>query len=87
VHFGDAAVGQAVVPQQLAGDGGDFGGLVEIDPLRAELGCQEAKEAGARTDIGNGRLALDNDALQRRVQGGIADTVGQKDAVIFDAHV
>ena len=86
VHLGDTAVGQAVVPQQLAGDGGDFGRLVEIDPLRSQLGGQEAQEAGAGADVGNRGLALDDDALQGRLEGGIADAVGQKHAVVFDAH-
>ena len=58
VHLGDAAVGEAVVAQELARDVGDLGRLVEIDPLGAELGRQEAEEAGAGADVGNRRLAL-----------------------------
>ena len=87
VHFGDAAVGQAVVPQQLAGDGGDFRRLVEVDPPRPQLGGEEAEETGAGADIGNRGLALDDDALQGRVEGGVADGIGQEHAVVFDAHV
>ena len=60
--------------------------LVEIDALGAELGRQEAQEAGARADVGHRRLALDDHAAQRLVKGGVADLVGEQRAVIFDAH-
>ena len=86
VHLGDAGVGDAVVAQKLAGDAGNLGRLVEVDAGRAELGRQEAEEAGAGADVGNRGLSRDDDALQRRVKGGVADTVRKQRAMILDAH-
>ena len=86
MDLGDAAVGEPVVAQQLARDGGDVGPLVEVDALGAQLGRQEAQEAGARADVGHRRLALDDHAAQRLVKRGVADPVGEQRAVIFDAH-
>ena len=77
---------QAVVAQQLARDVGDLGRLVEIHALGAQLGRQEAEEAGARADVGHRRLALDDDARQRRLEGRVADAVGEQRAVVLDAH-
>ena len=57
-----------------------------IDALGAELGRQEAEEAGAGADIGHRGLARDDDALQRLVESRIADAVGEQRAVVLDAH-
>ena len=86
VHLGDAGIGDMVVSQELAGDIGNLGRLVEVDAGRAELGRQEAEQAGAGADVGNRGLPRDDDALQRRLKGGVADPVRKQRAMILDAH-
>ncbi len=77
---------EAVEALELARHRGNLALLVEVDALRPELGRQEAQEAGAGADVGHGRLALDDDAGERRVERGVAHAVGEQGAVIFDAH-
>ncbi len=86
VHLGNAAVGEAVVAQQLACDVGDLGRLVEIHPLGPELRRQEAEETGPCADVGHRRLALDDDLRERRLEGRVANAVGEQRAMVFDAH-
>src|SRR5215831_4139238 len=86
MHLGDPAVEELVVAQQLAGDLGDLGRLIEVHPLGAEFCREKAEEARARSDIRDGRLALDDDPRQCRVKSRVAHTVGEQGAVVLDAH-
>jgi len=86
MRLGDTAVVKPIVAQQRASDGGDLRRLIKVHTPGAEFRRQEAEEARARSNVGHGRLALADDACQRRMKRPVAYSVGEQGAVVLDAH-